>query len=100
MFSLFTGSTLCLRYNSTNLSYPRFIYRDAIMHVDPQLTPSITGKAFYTIPASYVSVATAFFNDFLSAALYTCVAFAIGDDSNTPPGSGASNCFPITLSSY
>ncbi|KAK7186560.1 aquaglyceroporin [Paraphaeosphaeria sporulosa] len=67
-----------------------FIYRDAILHIDPALTPSITGKALYTIPASYVSVPTAFFNDFLSAALYTCVAFAIGDDSNTPPGSGMS----------
>ncbi|KAL1599572.1 hypothetical protein SLS60_007375 [Paraconiothyrium brasiliense] len=67
-----------------------FIYRDAIMHIDPQLTPSITGKALYTMPTSYVSVATAFFNDYLSAALYTCVAFAIGDDSNTPPGSGMS----------
>lgn len=70
--------------------YLRFIYRDAIMHIDPQLTPSITGKALYTIPTSYVSVATSFFNDFLSAAFYTCVAFAIGDDSNTPPGSGMS----------
>ena len=58
------------------------------MHIDPQLTPSITGKAFYTIPQDYISTATAFFNDFLSAALYTCVAFALGDDSNTPPGSG------------
>ncbi|KAF9741045.1 hypothetical protein PMIN07_005596 [Paraphaeosphaeria minitans] len=67
-----------------------FIYRDAILHIDPTLTPSITGKALYTIPAPYVSVPTAFFNDFLSAALYTCVAFAIGDDSNTPPGSGMS----------
>ncbi|KAF2448025.1 aquaporin-like protein [Karstenula rhodostoma CBS 690.94] len=67
-----------------------FIYRDAILHIDPTLTPSITGKALYTIPATYVSVPTAFFNDFLSAALYTCVAFAIGDDSNTPPGSGMS----------
>lgn len=77
--------------------WKRFIYRDAILHIDPTLTPSITGKALYTIPASYISVPTAFFNDFLSAALYTCVAFAIGDDSNTPPGSGKPLTFPSSL---
>lgn len=56
----------------------------------------MTGKAFYTIPQDYISVATAFFNNFLSAALYTCVAFAIGDDSNTPPGSGELKFFLYT----
>ncbi|KAJ4296673.1 hypothetical protein N0V90_006721 [Kalmusia sp. IMI 367209] len=76
-----------------DLSLLWFIYRDAITHIDPHLTPSVTGKAFYTIPQNYISVATAFFNDFLSAALYTCIAFAIGDDSNTPPGSGTTLLF-------
>lgn len=64
------------------------VYRDGIMNVDPQLTATKTGTAFYSTPADYVSLATAFFNNFLSAALYVCVLFAVGDDSNTPPGSG------------
>ncbi|KAF1972959.1 aquaporin-like protein [Bimuria novae-zelandiae CBS 107.79] len=98
-FSIYRGFPwrMCLVYCFVQMlagfaagSITWFIYRDAIMHIDPQLTPSYTGKAFYTMPMDYVSTATAFFNDFLAAALYTCVAFAIGDDSNTPPGSGMS----------
>ncbi|CAI6241690.1 unnamed protein product [Periconia digitata] len=64
------------------------IYRDGIMNVDPQLTPTKSGMAFYSTPPDYVSLATAFFNNFISAAFYVCIAFAIGDDANTPPGAG------------
>jgi aquaglyceroporin related protein len=73
----------------------RGIYRDAIHYTDPNLTPDITGKAFYAIPATYITTTTAFLNNFVSAAVYVCVAFAIGDDSNIPPGSGTYSPPPI-----
>ncbi|PVI08465.1 aquaporin-like protein [Periconia macrospinosa] len=67
------------------------VYRDGIMNVDPELTQAKTGVAFYSFPSPYVSLATAFWNSFLSAAMYICIAFGVGDDTNTPPGSGMFN---------
>ncbi|KAF2637011.1 aquaporin-like protein [Massarina eburnea CBS 473.64] len=75
------------------------VYREAIMHADPDLTPEKTGIAFYSIPQTYVSTSTAFFNNFVSAAFYLCVTFAIQDDDNTPPGSGM-NALIYGLLSY
>jgi aquaglyceroporin related protein len=66
----------------------RGVYREAIYYTDPKLTPDVTGLAFYDIPPTYVATSTVFFNSFLSSALYVCIAFALGDDSNTPPGAG------------
>lgn len=103
-FSVFRGFPwrMCLVYSIAQIlagfaagALAWFIYRDAILYTDPKLTPTITGRAFYTTPESFVSTATAFFNNFVSAALYVCVAFAVGDDSNTPPGSGS--CLPLNV---
>ncbi|KAF1956212.1 aquaporin-like protein [Byssothecium circinans] len=66
------------------------IFHEAILYADPELTPDKTGMAFYAIPPSYTSVTSAFFNNFVASAIYVCASFAIGDDSNTPPGSGMS----------
>lgn len=66
------------------------IYHDAILEYDPQLTstPQGTGTSFYTLPKPFVTIPTAFFSDFTSAAIMAGTAMALGDDSNAPPGSG------------
>ncbi|KAF2869939.1 aquaporin-like protein [Massariosphaeria phaeospora] len=66
------------------------IYREAILQIDPGLTPDVTGKAFYSLPQTWVSMRTAIFNDFFASALLMCVTFAVGDDQNVPPGLGMS----------
>lgn len=65
-----------------------FLFRDSIYHFDPALTPALTGKAFYTLPQTWVSPASAFFNEFVGAAILVCIVFALGDDQNSPPGAG------------
>lgn len=65
------------------------LYRDAIYHVDPDLTLKITGSALFPKGPSF-SVAGGFFNDFVYMAIYVCIAFALGDDQNSPPGQGMS----------
>ena len=47
------------------------IYKDAIMEFDPHKTSgkSGSGKAFFTLPASFATPITAFFTDFTSAAV-------------------------------
>ncbi|EON69893.1 hypothetical protein W97_09157 [Coniosporium apollinis CBS 100218] len=44
------------------------IYRDAILQVDPGLT-EFAGKSFYKVPTEYISVATAFWSEFLAIAV-------------------------------
>lgn len=63
------------------------LYYDAIMDVDPSLTVEITGKALFPKGPSF-STASGFFNDFVYMAIWVCVAFALGDDQNSPPGQG------------
>lgn len=63
------------------------LYYDAIMDVDPGLTLDITGKAIFPKGPSF-STASGFFNDFVYMAIWVCVAFALGDDQNSPPGQG------------
>ncbi|KAF3005634.1 hypothetical protein E8E13_003114 [Curvularia kusanoi] len=63
------------------------IYYDAINSMDPNHTLDITGSALFPKGPAF-SAATAFFNDFVFMAIYTCVAFALGDDQNSPPGQG------------
>lgn len=64
------------------------LFRDSILHFDPGLTPELTGKAFYTLPQTWVSPTSAFFNEFVGAAILVCIVFALGDDQNSPPGAG------------
>lgn len=66
------------------------IYHDAIVSVDPTLSSGSkgTGKAFFTLPASFATAPTAFFTDFVSAAVMLGTVLAMGDDSNAPPGAG------------
>lgn len=47
------------------------IYKDALTSFDPAKTSSSTGsgKAFFTLPATGVTPITAFFTDFVSAAV-------------------------------
>jgi aquaglyceroporin related protein len=63
------------------------LYRDAIYSVDPGLTLDGTGKALFPKGPSF-STASGFFNDFVYMAVWVCVAFALGDDQNSPPGQG------------
>ncbi|KAF2018951.1 aquaporin-like protein [Aaosphaeria arxii CBS 175.79] len=75
------------------------LFRDSIYHFDPGLTQELTGKAIYTVPQTWVSTSTAFFNEFVSAALLICVVFALGDDQNSPPGAGM-NALILGLINY
>jgi aquaglyceroporin related protein len=63
------------------------LYSDAIHSVDPKLTLDITGKALFPKGPAF-SATTGFFNDFVFMAIYVCIAFALGDDQNSPPGQG------------
>ncbi|KAH7095529.1 aquaporin-like protein [Paraphoma chrysanthemicola] len=63
------------------------LYRDAIYAVDPGLTLEITGSALFPKGPSFTT-AGGFFNDFVYMAIYVCIAFALGDDQNSPPGQG------------
>lgn len=63
------------------------LYRDAIYSVDPGLTLEMTGGALFPKGPSFSTV-TGFFNDFAYMAVYVCIAFALGDDQNSPPGQG------------
>lgn len=64
------------------------VYRDDIFHLDGALLPESTGIAFYTQPKAWVSNATAFFTEFLGAAVIGCSILALGDSGNSPPGAG------------
>jgi aquaglyceroporin related protein len=63
------------------------LYKDAIMAADPGLTLDLTGKALFPKGPAF-SAANAFCNDFVFMAVYVCIAFALGDDQNSPPGQG------------
>ncbi|KAJ5601843.1 Glycerol uptake facilitator protein [Penicillium lagena] len=82
---------------AAGLSY--CLYRDAIMGLAPHAPAGTTGLGFYTEPLGHVSSATAFFNEFIGDAILLCVIFAMGDDSNTPPGAGM-HSFVIGLVIY
>ncbi|KAB8072595.1 aquaporin-like protein [Aspergillus leporis] len=64
------------------------IYRDSIITSSPVVSMGATGLGFYTQPLIHVRNVTAFFNEFLAAAILICAIFAMGDDSNAPPGAG------------
>ncbi|KAJ4362778.1 hypothetical protein N0V95_001270 [Ascochyta clinopodiicola] len=63
------------------------LYYDAINSMDPGHTLDVTGKALFPKGPAFTAT-TAFFNDFVFMAVYTCIAFALGDDQNSPPGQG------------
>ncbi|KAJ5908216.1 Glycerol uptake facilitator protein [Penicillium taxi] len=75
------------------------LYRDAIVNLAPNVSAGATGLGFYTEPLSHVNSATAFFTEFVADAILVCVIFAMGDDSNAPPGAGMS-AFVIGLVVY
>jgi aquaglyceroporin related protein len=75
------------------------LYRDAILSLAPTASPGASGLGFYTEPVSHVSSATAFFTEFVADAVLLCVIFAMGDDSNAPPGAGM-HSFVIGLVIY
>lgn len=62
------------------------IYSDAIAYVDPTMTE--TYSSFFTVPKPWVSMATAFFSEFLSGAVIMIAVLSLGDDQNNPPGAG------------
>ncbi|CAI7578051.1 unnamed protein product [Penicillium bialowiezense] len=64
------------------------IYRDSIIAFTPTASAGTSGLGFYTEPLSHVSSVTAFFTEFIGDAILVCVIFAMGDDSNAPPGAG------------
>ncbi|KAL4892001.1 aquaporin-like protein [Aspergillus ambiguus] len=68
------------------------IYHDAIlssaaMSQVPQ-NQSNAAQALLTMPKQFVQPATAFFNEFLGTAILVGCLFALGDDTNAPPGAG------------
>ncbi|PKY03256.1 aquaporin [Aspergillus campestris IBT 28561] len=68
------------------------IYHDAIVltaaqnKVDQNASPA--AQAMFTQPKSFVSPATAFFNEFFGSAILMGTILALGDDTNAPPGAG------------
>ncbi|KAJ5489786.1 Glycerol uptake facilitator protein [Penicillium diatomitis] len=75
------------------------IYRDAILALAPNVPAGASGLGFYTEPQNYVRPVTAFFTEFIADAILVCVIFAMGDDSNAPPGAGM-HSFVIGLVIY
>ncbi|KAJ5871147.1 Glycerol uptake facilitator protein [Penicillium soppii] len=75
------------------------IYRDSIVAFAPTVSAGSSGLGFYTEPLSHVSSVTAFFTEFIADAILLCVVFAMGDDSNAPPGAGM-HSFVIGLVIY
>ncbi|KAJ5263578.1 Glycerol uptake facilitator protein [Penicillium angulare] len=75
------------------------LYRDAIFALVPNASAGPTGLGFYTEPQSYISSVTAFFTEFVADTILLCVIFAMGDDSNAPPGAGM-HSFVIGLVIY
>lgn len=75
------------------------IYRDSIIAFTPTASAGTSGLGFYTEPLSHVSSVTAFFTEFIADAILVCVIFAMGDDSNAPPGAGM-HSFVIGLVIY
>jgi aquaglyceroporin related protein len=47
----------------------------------------MTGSALFPKGPSFSTV-EGFFNDFVYMAIWVCIAFALGDDQNSPPGQG------------
>lgn len=64
------------------------LYRDSILNVSESPNLGAIGLGFFTEPRSYVSGATAFFDEFVATAILLCAIFAMGDDNNAPPGAG------------
>ncbi|OJJ99114.1 hypothetical protein ASPACDRAFT_60930 [Aspergillus aculeatus ATCC 16872] len=68
------------------------IYHDAIvdLSVKSQLPQAQTtaSEAMLTGPKSFVTPATAFFDEFLGSAILVGIILALGDDANAPPGAG------------
>ncbi len=63
------------------------LYYDAINSMDPGRTLEITGQSLFPKGPAFTAT-TAFFNDFVFMAIWTCITFALGDDQNSPPGQG------------
>lgn len=67
------------------------IYHDAIFNaasITQQTPQDFISQGFYTIPQSFVSPVTAFFNEFVGTAILLCTILAMGDHTNAPPGAG------------
>lgn len=62
------------------------LYHDAILQVDPTLTE--TYSSWFTVPQTWASPASAFFSEFLAAAVVMVAVLSLGDDQNNPPGAG------------
>lgn len=92
LFSLFSpfpyisNSNLYKKSNPVANS-PSSLYHDAIHSIDPSKTLSLTGSALFPKGPSF-SATSGFLNDFVYMAIWVCVAFALGDDQNSPPGQG------------
>ncbi|KAL1306596.1 hypothetical protein AAFC00_005280 [Neodothiora populina] len=72
------------------------VYHDAIYNFDPTLSPEKSGIALFTLPQPFISVSTAFFNEFVAGVILMTVLLALGDDTNAPPGAGM-NAFILGL---
>ncbi|KAJ5647713.1 Glycerol uptake facilitator protein [Penicillium lividum] len=75
------------------------LYRDSILTLAPNTSPGTSGLGFYTEPLDHISSATAFFTEYVADVVLLCVIFAMGDDSNAPPGAGM-HSFVIGLVIY
>lgn len=72
------------------------VYKDSLYHFDPTLSPSKSGIALFTLPQPWISVTSAFFNEYVAGVVIMVVLLALGDDTNAPPGAGM-NAFILGL---
>lgn len=74
------------------------VYQESIINFGGKdLASGDTAADFVTYPRyEYLSMPTAFFNEFVATAILSATVMALGDDSNAPPGAGM-NAFIIGL---
>lgn len=60
------------------------LYREALTIS----TATALSDVIYPVPQPWTSTCTRFFSEFVGAAIIVCSVFALGDDSNVPPGAG------------
>lgn len=75
------------------------LYKDVILNYDGANSLIAGGTAADIITYrryEYISVPTAFFNEFVGTAVLSIAVMALGDDSNAPPGAGM-NAFILGL---
>lgn len=72
------------------------LYYPALRKVDPKAWGIDTGSTFFTVPASDIPIASAWFNEVTASAVMHAAIFAVGDSGNVVPVRGM-NAFILAL---